>query len=258
MRGREIKETIKSGGRVFGSLIESTCNAKQMNWFIKTGIDFVFIDNEHNPLDRNNTSYACSLFARAGVAPLVRIPRPDIYLATMAVDGGAHGIMVPYVETVEEVYQVVSAVKYRPLKGKGLKEAISSGKFPSDTSRDYIQKLNEDGFVVIMIESAEGNANLDNILNVPGIDAIVIGPNDLSVSLGIPDMYEHPLFTEAVDSIMKKALNAGVGFGIHLNSPTLHKHWMDRGENFILYSSDTYGAYEYIKSGIEGLKKQEF
>ena len=255
MNGKEIKKVLKSGGKVFGTLVEGISNSKQLDWYIQqTGMDFVFIDNEHDPLDRAQTSCICSIFSKAGIAPIVRIPKPDSYFASMALDGGAHGIMVPYVETADDAWSTVAAVKYRPLKGKYLLELRNSGKFPSIETESYVNRLNENGIVVIMIESIEGINKLDEILAVPGIDVILIGPNDLSVSLGVPDMYEHPIFMDAVQKILDTCLKARVGFGVHLNTPELHRNWIERGQNFTVYASDTYVAFKYLKEGIADLR----
>jgi 2-keto-3-deoxy-L-rhamnonate aldolase RhmA len=255
MNGKEIRKVLSAGGRVFGTALEGIGNARQLNIYLETGMDFVFIDNEHNPLDRNQTSFACSLFSKSGIAPIVRIPKPDAYLAAMVVDGGAYGVIAPYVETVEDVWDIVAAVKYRPLKGKALKELKTSMKFPSEESKRYIDKMNENGIVVIMIESAAGLQNLDRILEIPGVDAILIGPNDLSISYGVPEMYEHPVFINAVQNVMEKTLQAAVGFGIHFSTLDLQKYWTLRGQNFIVYSTDTFIAYNYMKQGFEELKK---
>ena len=128
-------------------------------------------------------------------------------------------------------------------------------KYPSEESKKYIEKLNEDNIVVIMIESAAGVGNLDRILEIPGVDAILIGPNDFSISYGVPDMYEHPIFINAAQTVMEKCQKAGVGFGIHFSTLDLQKDWTLKGQNFIVYSSDSSIAYNYLKQGFEELKK---
>lgn len=255
MNGKEIKKVLKAGGRVFGTCLEGIGNPRQLNVYLKTGMDFVFIDNEHNPLDRNQTSSVCYLLSKSDIASIVRIPKPDANLAAMVVDSGACGVIAPYVETEDEVWDIVAAVKYRPLKGKALKELKASKKFPSEESKRYIEELNENNIVVIMIESAAGVQNLDRILEIPGVDAILIGPNDFSISYGVPDMYEHPVFINAAQTVMEKSHKAGLGFGIHFSALDLHKNWTSRGQNFIVYSSDSFIAYYYLKQGFEELKK---
>jgi 2-keto-3-deoxy-L-rhamnonate aldolase RhmA len=254
LNGKELKKVLKAGGKVFGTCVEGTGNPRILNVYMKTGLDFVFIDNEHNPLDRNQTSSVCYLFSKADIASVVRVPRPDANLAAMIVDGGGSGVIAPYVETADEVWDIVAAVKYRPLKGKALEELKETMKYPSEESKKYIEKLNEDNIVVIMIESKAGVENLDRILEIPGIDAILIGPNDLSISYGVPEMYENPIFINAAQTVMEKCQKAGVGFGIHFSTFDLQKNWTIKGQNFIVYSSDSYFAYNYLKQGFEELR----
>ena len=255
MLGFEMKQTLKAGGRVYGTAIGSIGNPRQLEWYLNMGIDFVFLDNEHNPLDRSATAYASTVYAQAGIAPLVRIPRPDLHMASMVLDGGAQGVIVPYVESPDEVLEVVGALRYRPIKGKALKTLVGGGDFPSADVKEYIQERNKNAFYVIMIESAEGISRLDEILGASVVDAVFIGPHDLSISLGVPERYDDPVFEEAASEVLSKCRSGGVGFGIHLNSPELHRRWMERGENIVIFSSDTFGAFTYIGENISRLRE---
>ena len=119
MNGREIRPRLHSGERVYGTMIIS----ESPRWpaaVASIGLDFVFIDTEHIAQDRNKLSWMCQLYAALGLAPIVRIPSPDPYLAAMIRDLGAHGVIAPYVESVEQARDLVGAVKYRPLKGERL------------------------------------------------------------------------------------------------------------------------------------------
>lgn len=253
MQGRRLKEALLEGLVVVGTVIEGIANSRQLSYYSDTGLDFVFIDNEHNPLDRSATGFVCQFFQAHGIAPLLRIPKADGNLGAMAVDGGASGVIAPYVESREEVLEVVGAIKERPLKGRALKEFQRTGEYPSLLTKEYIEAMNQDALVVIMIESREGVHALDEILSVQGVDVILVGPHDLSISLGIPEDVEHPLFVETVSQVARKVRERGLGFGIHLNNTNLHKFWMERGENFVVYSSDTYLATHYLKKGVQSI-----
>ena len=255
MTGREIKKTLKSGGKVYGTAIESLANPWQYKWYLDMGIDFAFVDNEHNPWDRNITAFACSLFRRAGIPSIVRIPKPDPYLAANAMDGGAQGVVIPYVENPDDLAGVAGVVSHMPLKGKALDRLMQTGDAVSRETENYLAKRNENNLIVAMIESREGIARLDEILGVPGVDAVLIGPHDLSVSVGVPEQYDHPLFDEAADTILKKCLDRKIGFGAHLNTFELHEKWIQRGANFILFASDTYAASTHISDNIRRLRK---
>src|SRR5262245_51403976 len=125
MNGHEVRQRMRQGQRVFGTHITSAANPVISGMLAALDLDFVFICNEHMPLDRGETSLMCQFYAARGIVPIVRIPSPRAEWASMALDGGAQGIVAPYVERVEEVRELVGAVRYRPLKGRMLDEVMS-------------------------------------------------------------------------------------------------------------------------------------
>jgi 2-keto-3-deoxy-L-rhamnonate aldolase RhmA len=124
MKGKEIRKKLKSGERVYGTHIVEAANPESLLWESEAGLDFAFICTEHIPLDRKEVSWMCRLFSKQGVSPIVRIPYPSAHWATMMIDGGAEGIVAPYVETAEQVEELIGAVRYRPIKGRFLQEII--------------------------------------------------------------------------------------------------------------------------------------
>lgn len=224
-----------------------------------TGVDFVFIDTEHTPLERETVSWMSKLFMAYDVAPLVRIPSPDPYLASMALDGGAAGIIAPYVETPEEVEALVSAVKYKPVKGNrigalhGMREALEPVLF------EYLADKNRKNVLVINIESSPAIDALDDILAVEGLDGVLIGPHDLTCSLGIPEQYDHPLFRSSVETIISKARKSGVGVGVHTWSEIgadQEIYWAKSGANIIMHSSDLHLFRDTLKTNLDHIKKR--
>src|SRR5262245_27451271 len=106
MKGRDIREALHSGRRVFATAV----TAPGRGWpdvLLKAGADFVFIDTEHTPLGRETLSWMCQAFAALNIPPVVRVPSPDAYEAAKVLDGGAGGVIGPYVETVEQVQALV-------------------------------------------------------------------------------------------------------------------------------------------------------
>ena len=119
MTGRQLSRALRSGKRVYGTLIVSH-SPRWLDVIEKLGLDFVFIDTEHIAIDRIELSWMCNAYRALGIAPIVRIPSPDPYYASMVMDGGANDIIAPYVETVEQVKALSGAVKLRPIKGMRL------------------------------------------------------------------------------------------------------------------------------------------
>ena len=254
MNGKEIIEAWKRGQRVYGTLLVSA-SPKWAKEILKTGVDFVFIDTEHSPLDRIELSWMCHMFKALNIAPIVRIPSPDPYQACMALDSGAQGIIAPYLETVYEAKKLYGAVKLRPLKGKKLKLVLDGKLQLSSDEIIYLEKFNEGNLLLLNIESQAGIDSLDDILDVLGVDGVIIGPHDLSISLGIPEQYDHPLFDAAVKAIIKKVKSKGVAVGNHY-SYGIEKEieWGMEGMNIILHSSDIVAFTQHITTELESIK----
>jgi 4-hydroxy-2-oxoheptanedioate aldolase len=238
MNGRELSTTLKAGGRAYGTLVTSV-SPHMPDKVRNVGLDFVFIDTEHIAIDDRDLSWMCQVYAGMNLAPLVRIPEPDPYRACKVLDGGAGGIIVPYVESVEQVRNLRGAVKLRPLKGQKLAQALDDTAVTGDGLASYLRTKNEDKLLIINIESAPAVQNIDRLLEVPDIDAVLIGPHDLSVSLGIPEQYDHPEFDKTVRLVIAKARARAIGAGIHFwESLDQEIAWARCGANLFLHSAD--------------------
>ncbi len=258
MNGQQIRAKLHAGERVYGTLIASN-SPHWLTMMDRIGVDFVFIDTEHIALDRLTVAWMCQAYSAKGLAPIVRIPSPDPHAAAMALDGGAAGIIAPYVETASEVRDLVGAVKYKPLKGQRLKQALEQPDCLQPELRDYLTKSNAHTVLVVNIESTPAIDQLDAILAVDGLDAVLVGPHDLSCSLGIPEQYDHPRFVDAVDGILERALAQGVGAGVHAFSRCLAEQetrWIRRGANLIVHSADINAASETLADDIRQMRRQ--
>jgi 4-hydroxy-2-oxoheptanedioate aldolase len=183
--------------------------------------------------------WMCHAFRGLGIAPIVRIPKPDPFEACRVLDMGARGIVAAYVETPEQVQLLRGAVKLRPLKGRRLEE-ILSGQVPLEGEMvEYVKKYNENHVLLVNIESAPAMKALDQILTVPDLDGVLLGPHDLSCSLGVPEQYDHPLFEDAVREIFTKARAHKIGAGAHFLPSVEHEvKWAKVGLNLILHLAD--------------------
>ncbi|MBE0668167.1 MAG: aldolase, partial [Bacteroidales bacterium] len=171
---------------------------------------------------------------------------------------GAKGIVAPYIETPEEVQQLRGAVKTRPIKGMKLRNYLE-GKRPFEPDlAEYIERNNENHVLIVNIESQAAIDNLDQILSVPGLDAVLIGPHDLSCNLGVPEKYDHQIFITAVENIISRARKHNVGAGIHVfynDSVKWEKEWAAKGANLILHSGDINRFAQVVHDDISSLRK---
>ena len=201
-------------------------------------------------------SWICQTYQAAGIPPVVRIPCNDPFEACKALDAGAGGIIGPYLETADQVRALVGAVKYRPLKGRRLQEALRDPNTLEPELRDYLEKRNGDKILIANIESVPAIENLHEICSVPGLDSVLIGPHDLSCNLGIPEQYDHPRFDEAVRKIFCIAREHGVGADIHFwLSVAKEIEWSQAGGNLVMHSSDVASFSRTLKSEIAELRQ---
>lgn len=235
---KTLLKKIKAGKIVYGTCITST----SPTWpaiALRASLDFVFLDTEHIPLERMEIARMCQTFRAMGIAPIVRIPSPDPYRACQMMDAGAEGVVAPYLESVGQIKELVGALKYRPLKGKLLDRALDSPGETDSSLKLYLDKWNEGNVCIANIESVPALDNLEEMLSVPGLDAVFIGPHDLSISLGLPEQYDHPLFEKAVKKIIRISRDKGLAVGIHFSEvPERQIRWMKEGINLIIHSSD--------------------
>ncbi|MCK5428655.1 MAG: hypothetical protein KAI94_04240, partial [Anaerolineales bacterium] len=203
------------------------------------GLDFVFIDTEHTPIDRTTLAWMCKAYAATGTPAIVRIPSTDPNEATKVIDAGALGVIAPYIETPDQVKQLVGATKLRPLKGRRLTEALDNPETIQPNVRDYLHSYNRGNVLIVNIESVPAVENLEKILSVDGLDGILIGPHDLSISLSIPEQYHDPRFDQVVRSIIAKARAKKVGAGIHFSGDIdLEIEWLKAGANLVVHNGD--------------------
>ncbi|WP_339716037.1 aldolase/citrate lyase family protein [uncultured Kriegella sp.] len=256
MKGNEIIECLRLGKRVYGTLTVST--SPMWPKVVKSlGVDFVFIDTEHIPIDRNQLSWMCVVYQNMNIAPIVRIPSPDPYLASMVLDGGASGVIAPYVESVDQVLDLMGAVKNKPVKGSLLKDQLKTSNAFGAHLSSYIADSNKNNVLIVNIESKKGIKALPEILEVEGLDGILIGPHDLSCSLGNPENYQTPEFITTVDDIIEKARNKGKGVGIHMIYEDIESElkWINLGANIVLHGADLISFKVHMNKTLSKLKR---
>lgn len=256
MNGTELAAALRRGQRVYGTCVVST-SPKWPGMMADVGLDFVFLDTEHMPIGRDQLAWMCQAYGALNLAPIVRIPEPDPYRACMVLDGGAAGVIAPYVESPEQVKALRGAVKLRPLKGRRLTRALDGEETLEPELARYLAQWNAGRVMIVNIESVPALNALDEILAVPDLDALLVGPHDLSLNLGIPEQYDHPMFNEAISTIIRKARARNVGVGIHYsNGIDKELAWANEGANLIIHSSDFFLVRDTLAADIHRFRKQ--
>ena len=262
MVGKEFRNALREGKKVYGTQISST-SPKMFDSVISLGLDFVFFCNEHVQYNPETLSWMCNAFKAAGVNPLVRILEPSPYLATQALDAGACTVLVPYVEEIEDVFALIGAVKYRPLKGKKLMRILHGEEKPSEELKQYLIHNNRNNSLVLNIESEKGVAMMNEYLAIqsldgPAVDGLMIGPHDLSTSYGMPEKYFSKEFLALTEGIIKNARAKGVAVGGHTgyrDSLDLQLEWAKMGATMLLHCSDAFLFANQLNNDLNKIKK---
>lgn len=249
----EIKRKLMQGKTVYGTCI--TTNAPRWhNIVADAGLDFVFLDTEHIAIDRAELSRMCWAYQAKGLTPIVRIRRPDPYRASQAIDDGAIGVIAPYLENPAQIKELVGATKYRPLKGERLDDVLR-GESLSAEVKVYLDRYNQGNLCIANIESIPAVERLGELLSINGLDAVFIGPHDLSINMGIPEQYDHPDFVATVRTIIQKARKYGLGVGIHFSlEPQRQVDWVKEGANIVVHSSDMALFSQKLRADIQQIK----
>jgi 2-dehydro-3-deoxyglucarate aldolase len=204
----------------------------------KAGFDWLAVDLEHSVITIREAEELIRVIDLCGVVPLVRLSANDPVQIKRVMDAGAHGVIVPMVNSVSEAEQAVSAVRYPPQGRRGVGLARSQGYGAS--FGNYLDWVYKKSVVIVQVEHIKAVNNLESILSVEGVDGFIIGPYDLSGSLGIPGQFDHPLMKEAMQRIETVRTASGKAPGIHVIEPKPDelKSRIEQGYRFVAYSVD--------------------
>jgi len=249
-RASDLLQKMKKNPPVIGTHVNMAdlSIAEQMGVL---GFEFVWIEGEHSPLDKQ-TILGHIVACKAGnTAAFVRIPWNDPVLAKPILEMGIDGIIFPFIRTAEEAKAAVAACRYPPkgIRGYGPRRANRYGTQPN---AEYLESVDESFLKIMQIEHIDAVNNLEEILAVDGVDTIVVGPNDLSGSVGLLGQTRHPDVLALMDTIAAKSKKAGVPFGVSMGVDKVALgEWIRRGVSWIGAGNDT----SYIaQAGADAIK----
>ncbi len=255
LKGSELKAKISRGEKVLGTWLCITDPAVA-RMFTQLGFDFLLIDMEHSVINQQTLQTMLMLFADTPTCPIVRVPWHEPNWSKWALDAGAEGILFPNVTSAEQAKQLVAQCKYPPLGERGFFPKSASN-FMMDLP-GYMDGINERIQVWMQIESVEGIRNMDEIVKVHGLDSVLIGPADLSFSLGVGNQYDSPVFDHALEEIFSKARQAGIPVAYHMYE--ISEKALAKGKDANLFSfgfdilfaqSGAKQALDKVRTGLE-------
>lgn len=250
-----IKEELREGKIVFGPMVSEIRSPGIAILFAQAGFDFFFIDMEHSSFNAETMSDMILAARAAGIPTIVRpSSRKSSEYLSRPLDAGADGLLVPQIQTREDVENVVRWCRYAPIGERGVALTRQQTFFAGGTPVDTMKQLNEEVLILLQIEHRDAIDNLSDLLSIPGIDAAFVGPADLSASLGIPGQTNHPKFIEAVQQVIKLSKEHGVFPGIHTDSVKTASYWMAEGMKIIGFYTDIKLILEICKNLVKEMR----
>ena len=204
----------------------------------RAGFDWLVVDLEHSVITIREAEELIRVIELNGVCPLVRLSSNNEVQIKRVMDAGARGVVVPMVNSRKEAENAVASVYYPPLGRRGVGLARAQG-YGTDFE-EYKTWLEKEAVLIVQVEHIQAVENLESILSVDQVDGFMVGPYDLSASLGIPGQFENPLFLNAMEKIKEIGIHSAKSPGIHVVEPDINafQEKIDQGYRFMAYSLD--------------------
>jgi 2-dehydro-3-deoxyglucarate aldolase len=221
----------------------------------RAGFDWLTVDLEHSVIDLQTTQVLVATIQAQGLVPLVRVTENDPKLIQRVMDTGAMGVIVPMVNSKTDAELAVAAVRYPPAGRRGVGLARAQGYGLAFES--YAAQINHESVVIAQIEHIDGVTNVEEILAVEGIDGVLVGPYDLSSSLGHPGRFDHPAVLEAVQRVeaVCRAKQRPLGFHVIQPQRRLLEEKIRKGYTFLAFSLDTLFLGTACADALRGLER---
>jgi 4-hydroxy-2-oxoheptanedioate aldolase len=252
MRPNTAKQKLREGKPAIGGWLSvpSSFSAEIM---ANQGFDWLCIDTQHGAIDFSTALPMIQAISLTPTMPFVRVPWNEPSIIMKYLDAGAYGIIVPMIETREDAEQAVWATRYPP---QGMR---SSGPFRATlyAGPDYQEHANDELLLAVMIETPKALENLEEIASVPGIDALYIGPSDLSQALGLGPRYnaDNPRHAETVTRIRETCERHGVIAGVHTSGNALTNRYLGEGFKMVLLTTDVGGISSGARRELDAVQE---
>lgn len=238
MLPNSVKLALKQGKVQLGCQFGQFRSPEIIRLLKAAGFDWTFIDTEHGGFDLETVQDICRVAYLVDFHPFVRVADLRYDLVARALDCGARGIVFPRVESPELLAQAVSWTKFPPTGIRGFGLAQPQSNYEAMSFPDLMSFMNENTLVVLQIETVRALEARQELLSVPGVDAVMVGPADLSISLGVPGEFERPEVVQAIESIRDSCVRKGIIPGIHTRGLPMAKFWRDRGMTLLSCNSE--------------------
>lgn len=256
IKSNPVKALWNAGKPAFGTWITLCPHPRVVKILASAGFDFVIIEMEHTDFSFETVGTLAMMARETGLTPIVRPPGASkAHDLTRPLDAGAQGLLLPSIDTAAQIEEIMVATKYTPIGNRPMNLKGPHTDYCVGTPREIIEHLNRETMTVIMVETRKSIDNLDDILRVPGIDCVMIGPDDLSQDLGIPGEMQNPVLLEAYDEIFARCKARGVPFGLSAQSPEMARNWLSKGATWIPYQNDAAMVLNAARAAVPSLRE---
>lgn len=203
------------------------------------GFDWLFVDCEHSSMDLDTAAQISSASLAVGITPVVRVPGLEHWHASRVLDNGAQGVVFPHIEDESQAQRAVNACRFPPQGHRSMGGGLQQTGFATMPVGETARLVNEETLVVVMIESPRGVANCEEIAAVRGVDALLVGTNDLCFEMGIPGQFNDPRVAEAYKKVIAACRKHGKFAGMGgMYTPELLERHVGMGVQLVLSGSD--------------------
>lgn len=255
MTPNQAKARLRQGEVVIGTMVSEMRNEEIAYVLAAAGFDFFVVDTEHGAAGMETVQRICRAARSAGIVPLVRVTDITYALIARTLDAGALGLMVPHVETAADAREIVRCAKYPPVgeRGFGLRSAVTD--YSGASVPEAIAWSNTETMLMAQVESSRCLDNLDEIAAVPGIDVLLVGPTDLSISLGVPGQLLHATMQAAYRRVAETAVRHAIAAGLHPSDLAVVQYGRTVGMRCLMYSSEVRLLLGAARQAVQALRE---
>jgi 2-keto-3-deoxy-L-rhamnonate aldolase RhmA len=233
MRVNRLREHLAAGKTVFGCQMQAYRSPEVARTFAAAGFDFVFIDMEHGTFSLETMQDIALAAVGAGITPFVRVGELLYSLVARVLDGGAQGVILPRVEDPKILEEAISWFRFPPVGQRGYGVNPTMIEYEPRTFPEIVDHLNRNVISVVQFETSTAMERADELLSVKGVDIAMVGPADLSISLGVAGQFDHPLLVSTIERLVETCHKHGVVPGIQTRGVAMAKMWAGRGMRFV-------------------------
>lgn len=238
---KELRAKLAKGAAVAGPFAK-TCDPAFVEVVGRSGFDFIILDGEHGPQNPYSLQNLIRGAEVSGVCPIVRVDTVGEIISRV-LDVGAAGVQIPQITTRAEAEAAIAYAKFYPQGERGVCRYVRAANYSSMDKFSYFQEANEN-LVILQLEGQKALQNMEEILSVPGIDIIFIGPYDLSQSLGLTGQVTHPQVEEKMREIIAACKQQGIAVGTFSDTIENARKWREAGVQYLSYAADVGIFYE--------------